>query len=82
MYPTLWKVARDILPVQASSVSCERIFSSAKLTTTVQRNQMSPKLVEMLQILKFGLKQDALTFTGDWVLTSEEIHAEEHLDDY
>jgi hypothetical protein len=42
---------------------------------------MSPKLVEMLQILKFGLKQDALTFTSDWIMTPEEIYAEEHLDD-
>jgi hypothetical protein len=69
-----------VLPVQASSVACERIFSSAKLTTTVQRNQISPQLVEMLQILKFGMKQEALSFTMDWVMTPEEIHAEENLD--
>jgi hypothetical protein len=41
---------------------------------------MTPELIEMLQVLKFGFKQDQLSFTTDWVMT-EEIYAEEHLDD-
>jgi hypothetical protein len=41
---------------------------------------MSPQLVEILQILKFGLKQDTLSFTTDWLWTQEEIKAEEDID--
>lgn len=72
-YPLLWKVARDVLPAQASSVPCERVFSASKQTTTQQRNCLSPGLVEKLQILKFGLKQDRLDFTADWVRRPEEM---------
>jgi hypothetical protein len=73
-------MARDLLPVQASSVPCERVFSSAKLTTTVQRNRISPRLVEMLQIIKYGLKRDGLSFAADWIVTQEEMTIEERLD--
>ena len=47
----------DILPIQASSVPCERVFSSSKETITVKRNALSPKLVEALQLLKYANKQ-------------------------
>ena len=48
----------DILPIQASSVPCERVFSSSKETITARRNALSPHLVEALQLLKFSTKQD------------------------
>lgn len=66
--------------MQASSVACERIFSLAKLTTTLLRSRMSPKLVEKLQILKFGFRQEDLVFTSDWIMTEEEIYAQQHID--
>ena len=47
----------DILPIQASSVPCERVFSSSKETITARRNALSPKLVEALQLLKYSNKQ-------------------------
>jgi trehalose/maltose hydrolase-like predicted phosphorylase len=47
----------DILPIQASAVPCERIFSSAGETTTKRRNNINPKLMEALQMLKFALKK-------------------------
>ncbi|KIM23433.1 hypothetical protein M408DRAFT_77580 [Serendipita vermifera MAFF 305830] len=72
-YPLLWKVARDVLPAQASSVPCERVFSASKQTTTAQRNALRPELVEKLQILKFGLKQCDLDFTGGWIEPLEEM---------
>jgi len=50
----------DILPIQASSVPCERIFSLSKETTTARRNKLHPTLVEALQILKI-LRKDAAT---------------------
>jgi hAT family C-terminal dimerisation region len=81
-YPVLWKVARDILPTQASSVPCERVFSSSKQTTTPQRNALSPDMVEKLQILKFGLKQKQLDFTDGWIKQPEEmIGGLDHLED-
>jgi hAT family protein len=47
----------DILPIQASSVPCERVFSSSNETITARRNALSPKLVEALQLLKYATKQ-------------------------
>jgi hypothetical protein len=31
-YPTLFRLALDVLAIQASAVPCERVFSSAKAT--------------------------------------------------
>jgi hypothetical protein len=73
MYPLLWKVARDVLPVQASSVPCEQVFPSSKQTTTQQCNSLDPSLVEKLQIMKFRLKVDSLDFSSDWVQRVEDM---------
>jgi hypothetical protein len=56
----------DYLPVQATSVPCERIFSSAKDTDTAKRNRISPVLMEALQMLKHMLKKDRLNFMKGW----------------
>lgn len=54
----------DILPIQGSAVPCERVFSSAKETTTMRRNKISPELMEALQMLKFSLRKGrSLNFT-------------------
>jgi len=60
----------DYLPIQATSVPCERVFSSVKETDTNKRNRMSPLLMEALQLLKFSLKKEHLNFTDGWA-TSE-----------
>lgn len=52
----------DVLPVQASAVPCERVFSSSKETNTMRRSRMSPELIEVLQILKFSFRQEHLNF--------------------
>jgi hypothetical protein len=63
-YPRLFRVAMDILPVQSSSVPCERVFSSGKETITPRRNRITPELMESLQILKYSYNQDEkLNFT-------------------
>ena len=67
----------DILPIQASSVSCERVFSSSKETTTVRRNKLHPQLVEALQILKFENKHNMMfNFTEGLDMDEEMIKLE------
>ena len=54
----------DYLPIQASAVPCERVFSSSAETDTKRRNRIHPVLMEALQMLKFSLKQKRLDFTA------------------
>ncbi|KIL54933.1 hypothetical protein M378DRAFT_182369 [Amanita muscaria Koide BX008] len=61
-FATLYAMALDYLPIQASAVPCERAFSSASETDTKRRNRLHPTLMEALQILKFSLKQQRLDF--------------------
>ncbi|CAE6352727.1 unnamed protein product, partial [Rhizoctonia solani] len=56
-----WKVTMDVLPVQASSVSSERAFSSSKFTCTPEHNRISEKHMEYLQVLKHSLHRRSLT---------------------
>jgi hAT family C-terminal dimerisation region len=62
----------DYLPIQASSVPSERVFSSSAETDTKKRNRTHPVLMEALQMLKFALKKDRLNFTQGWI-TSESM---------
>jgi hypothetical protein len=59
----------DYLPVQATSVPCERVFSSAKETDTARRNKISPVLMEALQLLKFSVRKERLNFMDGWTTT-------------
>ncbi len=61
--------------MQASAVSCERIFSSSKETDTKRRSRLSPQLMEVLQMLKQSYKRDGLNFTDDWVACEAELIA-------
>jgi hypothetical protein len=56
----------DILPIPGSAVPCERVFSSAKETTTTRRNRILPELMQSLQMLKFSLRGQvsSLNFTA------------------
>jgi hypothetical protein len=63
-WPTLFKLAMDLIPIQATSVPCERVFSSSKETTRARRNRLKPNIVEATQILKFQAKHvKELNFT-------------------
>jgi hypothetical protein len=58
----------DILPVQASSVSSERAFSSSKLTCTRERNRISAEHMEELQVLKHSLHRRRTVDTNNQTL--------------
>jgi hypothetical protein len=57
-YPRIFRLAMDIIPIQASSVPCERVFSSGKQTMSPRRSRISAQLMEALQILKFSIRKE------------------------
>ncbi|KAJ7440176.1 hypothetical protein FB451DRAFT_989599, partial [Mycena latifolia] len=69
----LFRVALDVLPVQASAVPCEQVFSSSKETDSLHRGSLSPRMMEMLQILKFIYRQGRINFCEDLVVTETEL---------
>ena len=66
-------MALDYLPIQASSVPSEHVFSSSAETDTKRQNRIHLVLMEALQMLKFPLKQRWLNFTDGWAVTEEEL---------
>jgi hypothetical protein len=72
-YPTIFEIAMDYLPIQASSVPCEKVFSSSAETDTKQRNHISPLIMEALQRLKFQLRKECLDFTVGWRISEGQI---------
>ncbi|KIJ16784.1 hypothetical protein PAXINDRAFT_74842, partial [Paxillus involutus ATCC 200175] len=58
-------VALDILPVQTSAVPCQRVFSSSAETCIKHRNNLSPGLLEVLQVLEYVYKHERLNFCSD-----------------
>ena len=67
-FPTIYSIAMDYLPIQASSVPSEQVFSSSAKTDTHKRNRIHPLLMEALQMLKFGLKKSRLNFMTGWAV--------------
>lgn len=78
-FPTLFLMAMDYLPIQASAVPCERVFSSSAETDTKRRNRISPLTMEALQMLKFYLKKSRLDFTTGWA-TSQKLMVDDDAD--
>lgn len=78
---TIYAIALDYLPIQASVVPCKRVFSSSSETNMKKRNRISPLLMEALQMLKFWLKKDHLNFTKDWITPQQDMAFDEDNDD-
>jgi hypothetical protein len=51
-YPVMAMIARDYLAAQATSVPCERDFSSSKRTDTPERVNTSSEVFEARQMVK------------------------------
>jgi hypothetical protein len=68
----------DILPIQASSVPCERVFSSGKETMAPRWRRISPDLMEALQVLKYSIRKgsSSLNFTEGMSWEDELKHFE------
>jgi hypothetical protein len=79
-WPTIFQASLDYLPIQASAVPSERMFSSSAETDTKKRNRINPILMESLQMLKFALKKARLDFTGGWI-TPEHIMQDRIIDE-
>ena len=69
----MYRVVVDILPVQASSVACERVFSSSKETITMRRNCLSVELMEVLQFLKYTYRQDRLDLMEGLISSEQDL---------
>jgi len=72
-FPTIFAMAMDYLPIQASAVPCERVFFSGAETDTKQRNHIHPDLMEALQMQKFLLKKERLNFMDAWITAEKEM---------
>ena len=67
----------DIIPIQASSVPCERVFSSGKETMAPRRRRIQPGFMEKLQMLKYSIRKDvSLNFTEGMSWATELIEIE------
>lgn len=79
LYPTLAQIALDILPCQASSVPCERLFSASKQTAIDRRASLGAKRFEELQVMKFAWRPKINDLVGYNSKEVEEVQV--HLDD-
>ena len=81
-YPVWASLARDYLPIMASSVSSERAFSSAGITISKRRTRLKPDIVEALQFLKCLYRHD-LIFREEPSTSSEpevEVASKDHVE--
>ncbi|KAF6782353.1 transposase-like protein [Colletotrichum sojae] len=69
-FPTLSRLAIDILAVPTMAADCERAFSTAKLTLTSQRMSMKPETIESLQLSKNWLKRGVMLQNNGFGLLS------------
>ena len=76
-HPTFFKMALDHLPIQASAVPSEWVFSSSAETNSKKHNCINPVLMEALQMLKFALKKARLNFTSGWITSERDMQGED-----
>ncbi|OJT06528.1 Zinc finger BED domain-containing protein RICESLEEPER 2 [Trametes pubescens] len=70
VYPTLARMALDILPIPASSVAVERLFSRAREVSTDRRSRLGPDLFEWLECLHHFWRSQIVDFAR---INSEQV---------
>jgi hypothetical protein len=78
VYPTLARIALDVLASPGSSVPCERLFSSSKQVADDRRARLGAKRFEELQLMKFAWRQSV----GDCAAWNSGLVEEVDLDSY
>lgn len=61
-YPTVARIALDVIPAQGSAVPCEHLFSGSKQTATDLRASLGPERFEELQILKSDWRETVFDY--------------------
>lgn len=64
MFPTLARIALDVLPAQASSVPCERLFSGTKQIATDRRARLGLVTFEELTLMRSAWGPGIYDFAG------------------
>jgi hypothetical protein len=59
-YPTLRKIARDIMPIPVTTVASESVFSTGGRVISPHRSRLAPKTVEALMCMQAWSRADML----------------------
>jgi hypothetical protein len=71
LYPTLARIALDVLPSQASSVPCERLFSGTKQIAVDRRARLGAAVFEELVVMGSAWGPDIYDMAA-WTSSQEE----------
>ena len=71
VFPTLARIALDVLPSQASSVPCERLFSGTKQIAVDRRARLGSAVFEELVVLGSAWRSDLYDMAA-WTGSQEE----------
>ncbi|TFK82993.1 hypothetical protein K466DRAFT_628748, partial [Polyporus arcularius HHB13444] len=83
VYPTLARMALDVLPIPAASTGAESLFSRAKEVTTDRRSRLDPDILEEIECLSWhwkGTLPDYATVNEDTVEVVEGLKEYEFLE--
>jgi len=78
LFPTLARIALNILPCQASSVPCKHLFSASKQTTDLCQLSLGAKHFEELQIMKFAWRKKIVDNVQQNWARVDEVQLEEY----
>jgi hypothetical protein len=80
IYPTLARMALDILPIPASSVGCERLFSRAKEAVGDRRTRLGSDAYEAIECLNFHWRDGIADYAAANSANAEEVFEEDLAD--
>ncbi|KIL55505.1 hypothetical protein M378DRAFT_182221 [Amanita muscaria Koide BX008] len=78
-YPILSRIALNVLPAQASSVPCERLFSASKQAADDRRARLGTDKFEQTQIMKFAWREGVTDYAAINSSRIEECDLDEYV---